>query len=86
MLVVTVMDGNVNITDFTTFRACLLCYAKAITPSNSANRLSFIMCVIALASQTVFIFLPIPTTGHEEKSFMIEADTVQQDFSIDRAG
>lgn len=43
------------------------------------------MCVIALASQTVFIFLPISTTGHEEKSFMIEADAVQQDPSIDRA-
>lgn len=61
-------------------------HAKAVMPSNLANKLSFIMCAIALALQTVFIFLLFTNTGHVEKRSMIGADTVQRDSSIDRAG
>lgn len=83
------MDGNENITNFTSVNHFLsiphaLC--KGYYPIQLGKQLSFIMCAIALASQTVFIFLLFTTTGHVEKRFMTRADIVQHDSRIDRVG
>lgn len=70
MFVVTAMDENVNITNFTNVKHFLslpLVLCKGHYPIQLCKQ-TVLYYVCDSISITVFIFLPIPTTGHEEKA------------------